>query len=232
VATFVPTGACYSYNITCVTGAIRDLVLAAPNYGGLGYPVSSSSIVVYANGVPCGFATSDAFGQIISFTITVPGLYTVQPIITLDPPPFYPGVDANVVAIVRCQALSTLGTDCSGQPDPQVPIAPGLLLGQSFNNCYNTVSNPLPVLPTSYTMTAGACCTDCVSISISNNANFGSPQTVTYRYTTCNPKAVVTGVLTASQAIFPAVCVINGSWLLIESDPANAVGSVCVGGPC
>jgi len=230
-AVFVPTGACYSYNITCVTGQIEDLVLTAPNYGGLGYPLSNNSIVVYANGIPCGFATSDAFGAIISFNITVPGSYTTVPTITLDSPPFYPGVDASVIAIVRCEVIDILGTDCSGQPDPQVPIAPGLVLGQSFNNCYNTTVNPLPVLPNGYTMTQGACCTDCVSITMLNNASPGSPLTVEYRYTTCNPKTIVTGTLVAGEVLAPT-CVINGSWLLIESDPANPVGSVVIGAPC
>lgn len=227
---FNPTASCTAYEVICTTGEITDISLVGPNFGGMGYTPFGSP-VVYANAVACGTATVDGAGVITGFNITVPGSYASVPTITIDLPPFYPNIEANAVAIVRCPDISDLGTDCSGQPDPQVPINPGLLLGQQFNNCYNIVANPLPVLPAGYDLNQGECCTDCISISIVNGAGGGSPQTVEYRYTTCDPKTVVTGVLTAGQTI-PTVCVINGSWLLIESDPANPVGGVTIGAPC
>ena len=209
-ADFVPTVLCQRYEVLCARTPISNTSI---DNGGALYTLGDTINIVRNGSDPetldgtITIATVDGGGAITGLTVSVGGLYSIPPTLTVTS-----GTGAGAllsVIMAGCDIYTNVGTDCIG--GDQVDIADqAMSLGEIFGTCIEIVG---AATPAQYDFTATGCCvsvdsanTVCTDVHLENAS--GGP--VNVHVTLCNGDDAVIAV---ADATTEAVCLIADGWI-------------------
>jgi hypothetical protein len=150
----------------------------------------------------------DTFGSILTVTVSVPGLYSIPPTVTITTGT---GAGAQLdVVLEPCAIYTNVGVDCVG--GDQVDIADGDLdVGETFATCIE--GGLAGATPSVYDVTQSGCCipedsasTVCTDVHLENAS--GGP--VDVHVTECNGND---RIVTVPDATTEALCLIADGWI-------------------
>lgn len=166
----------------------------------------------------------DPLGAITGVTVSTPGLYSIVPLITIDPAT---GTGALLEAtLTPCPVYNNVGVDCIGGDTVNITAA-SMQVGEIFGTCIE--GGLVGATPAEYDVTATGCCiaadstsTACTDVHLEN----ASGGLVNVHVTLCNGDD---STIAVADGTTEAVCLVTDGWI----DP-NVVGFTIAdqGTPC